>query len=235
MPRIPDLIIRKIRDMITGKLLLPGKKLPSEQELIKLLNVPRPQIRAAFRKLELFGITNTKPQSGTYLADYSEILLDGLLDNISEIDGRFDPVAIAETREILEISAAEYAAARRNSIQLEKLKKASQFFAKNALHTRAVDDDIHFHLQIIYASCNKALISAYLFLVPSLLAFWKSLDIISSNMTGRIPQSIDEHRQILQAIEKGDKSASARAMKRHLDTTRNFAAILSSRTVNELK
>jgi GntR family transcriptional regulator, transcriptional repressor for pyruvate dehydrogenase complex len=232
-PKLSDIIINRIRVMITSKQLLPGSKLPSEKELMKLLDVPRPQIRAAFRKLELFGITHTKPQSGTYLANYTTILLEGLLDNISLASEKFDPVSISETRAILEIHAAEYAAKRRKKHHLAKLKKANKLFTENSMYDRAVEDDVYFHLQIINASCNQALISAYLFLVPSLLNFWKSLDRISNQMEGRISQSTAEHLNIIRAIEGGDSTSSRMAMKTHLDNTYKNAITLYLKTAGK--
>jgi len=234
IPKVSDMVISKIQAMVAGKQLLPGSKLPSEQELMKLFDVPRPQIRAAFRKLELFGITKTKPQSGTYLADYTSTLLEGLLANISQAHENFNPVAISETRAILETHAAEFAAANRKALHLDSLKNANRLFTENSTHTRAVEDDMFFHLQIINASCNQALISAYLFLVPSLLDFWKSLDKINNLMEGRISQSVNEHEKIIQAIAAGDKSASRRTMKKHLDNTYKHAITLFRETENEI-
>ncbi len=48
---LPQIIADKIIDLIESKELLPGERLPSEQELMKELNVGRGTIREAIKSL----------------------------------------------------------------------------------------------------------------------------------------------------------------------------------------
>src|SRR5690554_741178 len=47
----------------------PGDKLPSEMELMGMLDVSRPVLREAMSSLETLGVIRRKTRSGTYLND----------------------------------------------------------------------------------------------------------------------------------------------------------------------
>ena len=66
-------IISSIRDLIVSKNLEPGDKLPSERMLSEKFNVSRGNVRRAIQKLDFYGILNSIPQSGTFIANIGAI------------------------------------------------------------------------------------------------------------------------------------------------------------------
>ena len=66
-------IISKIRDLINYKNLEPGDKLPSERMLSEKFEVSRNNIREAIQKLEFYGLLESIPQSGTFVANIGVI------------------------------------------------------------------------------------------------------------------------------------------------------------------
>ena len=217
----------------TGKI-RPGEKSPPENILQNILNVPRPQIRAAYRKLEIFGITRTKPQSGTYLTDFSPRIIEGLLTNLESINDSFDPLSLSDTRRTLEIRAAELAAESGSRKNILKIRNAGKIFIKHSLKSRAIEDDIFFHLQIINAAENTALRAAYCFLTPSFIKFWKDLDYLGEKLQPRTSESINEHEQIIQAIEERNPELAGKTMRKHLNSTYKTAISLY-KNINERK
>ncbi len=63
--KIQNLIISKIRDLITHKNLEQGDKLPSERVLSEKFGVSRRNVREAIEKLEFYELVKSIPQSGT--------------------------------------------------------------------------------------------------------------------------------------------------------------------------
>ncbi|MDD5186305.1 MAG: GntR family transcriptional regulator, partial [Paludibacter sp.] len=73
-----DIVISKIKELISSGVLKPGDKLPAERTLALDLGVGRTQIREALHKLEFYGIIKTLPQSGSVINGLDITTLDGL-------------------------------------------------------------------------------------------------------------------------------------------------------------
>lgn len=65
---LPQIMADKIIDLIESKKLLPGERLPSEQELMKELNVGRGTIREAIKSLVSRNIVEIRRGVGTFVA-----------------------------------------------------------------------------------------------------------------------------------------------------------------------
>ncbi len=70
---LPQIIADKIIDLIESKELLPGDRLPSEQELMKELNVGRGTIREAIKSLVSRNIVEIRRGVGTFVAEKQEL------------------------------------------------------------------------------------------------------------------------------------------------------------------
>ncbi len=218
LPNIPDLIIKQILDLLEEGKLSPGDQLPSEVQLQKTFGVAKQQLKAAFKKLELYGVLETKPQSGTYLADINVKILKGLLTNILNIQETMDPASLYRTRGILEIYAVESAASRITDRELQNLRYANNEFLRNIGTSRAVEDDIFFHLEVVRNSGNSTLIALYSFIARPLLRVWEIMDQgrERSVTEERLRASVVEHDQIIDCLEKRDPRAAADSMRSHL-------------------
>ncbi len=219
LPNIPDLIIKQIFDLLEEGKLSPGDQLPSEVQLQKTFGVAKQQLKAAFKKLELYGVLETKPQSGTYLADINVKILKGLLTNLLNIQETMDPSSLYGTRRILEIYAVELAAARITDRELQNLKYANKEFDSNIGTSRAVEDDIFFHLEIVRNSGNSTLIALYSFITRPLLRVWVVMDQGRDRPTTeeRLRASVVEHNHVIDCLEKRDPEGAAKSMRSHLD------------------
>ncbi len=219
-PPISDLIIEQILGLLEDGSLSSGEQLPSEVQLQKAFGVTKQQLKAAFKKLELYGVLETRPQSGSYIADIEARILTGLISNILNIRDRFEPLSLMDTRILLEVRAAELAAQNMTNKALKKVKEANDVFCrKSGMGSRAIEDDIFFHLEIVKYSGNSTLIALYSFMTRQLIDIWRKMDVFDRNKTKtRLEETFKEHSAIIENLEKRDGQGSAKAMKAHLES-----------------
>ncbi len=81
--------------------------------LSEKFGVSRSSVREAIQKLEYYGILKSIPQSGTFVANIGVIAMNGIIDDILELDD-FNFKSLVETRILLELKTVRLAAIRRN-------------------------------------------------------------------------------------------------------------------------
>ena len=79
VPDVSDIIIEQIRDLVSKGVIKPGDRLPSESNLARTFGVKRGKVREALRRMELFGVLKTSPQSGTYVNGFGCKTVNGIL------------------------------------------------------------------------------------------------------------------------------------------------------------
>ena len=80
IPDTVELVLSQIKDLIAERKLLPGDRLPSEQKIADRMGLSRIPIRKAFARMEIYGLLNTVPQSGSYITNISTEALIGLFN-----------------------------------------------------------------------------------------------------------------------------------------------------------
>ena len=73
--RLFEQAVEQIRTLIAGGQLKPGDKLPSENQLSKMLEVSRSSVREALRALESKGIITVKSGSGAFVSNDALVLI----------------------------------------------------------------------------------------------------------------------------------------------------------------
>ncbi len=214
--RPSDLILRQLRDLIATGAMKPGDRLPGERELAQQFGVGRSHVRAALRRLEFFGILNTLPQSGTIVARLGVAALESLIGSVIALD-RDDFAALAETRFLLEVAAARYAALRSARSDLKRIRAAEEAFRVRATSgDPALQEDLALHLAIAQASHNAVLASLIGLIAPDVLRLNGEHNTCSRP---RLAEVLREHRAVVGAIESRDPDAAERAMAWHADAT----------------
>jgi GntR family transcriptional repressor for pyruvate dehydrogenase complex len=205
-------IISKIRDHINYKNLEPGDKLPSERMLSEKFKVSRSAIRESIQTLEFYGIVESKPQSGTFIANLGVTALNGMITEILSLEEP-DFKSLVETRILLELKTVRLAAQRRTEEQLEHMKRALEAYTeKILLGEDAVQEDLLFHLAIAKASGNSSLNTLMLIITPEIITNFKKYHVCDDNQTF---VGIEEHRAIYEAIKNKDVQGSKGLMKVH--------------------
>ena len=194
-----DVVFQTLRQAILKGELQPGERL-MEIKLAERLGVSRTPIREAIRKLELEGLVVMVPRKGAAVA------------NITEKDTK----DVLEVRRTLEMFAVEVACDRISGEQLEQLKKAAKDFeaSKGSMDViRIAETDMQFHEIIYEATQNERLVQMLNNLRENMyryrIEYLKDSNYYDSLMS--------EHREILEAIEAGDKHRARACMESHIN------------------
>lgn len=205
-------IIANLRDYIVFKNLEPGDKLPSERMLSEKFGVSRSNIREAIQKLEFYGILNSKPQSGTFIADIGRVAMKGMIDDILRLEEP-DFKSLVETRILLELKTVKLASLRRTEKDLEKIREALDAYKEKVVNGKdAVEEDLLFHLAIAKASKNTTMNTFMLIITPEIITNFEKYHVCDSNQS---LMAIDEHEDIYEAIRDQDPQRAKEKMKVH--------------------
>lgn len=212
-----DVIIEQIRSLISGGVLKPGDRLPSERALAERFGVGRGHIREALKRLEFYGILKTLPQSGTVVASLGVRALEGLIANVLDLE-KDDLDSLMETRVILEINTARLAAERATEADIVELTQAHEELARCVDNkTPALDEDHIFHLKIAECSKNSVLRSLVSLITPDVIFISNKMNTCRD---GRALVALKEHKQILDAIRNHDPEKAVEAMKFHMQMSK---------------
>ncbi|GAA4241854.1 FadR family transcriptional regulator [Winogradskyella psychrotolerans] len=207
-------IISKIRDHINLKNLEPGDKLPSERMLSEKFGVTRSNVRDAIQKLEFYGLLESKPQSGTFVANIGVIAMNGMIDDILRLE---EPgfKSLVETRILLELKTVRLAALRRTDEDLKTMKEALEAYNQKVIAGEdAVQEDLLFHLAIAKASRNSTMNNFMLLITPKIITNFEKYHVCDKNLAN---QGIEEHIAIYEAIKSQDPKLAKQKMKDHFN------------------
>src|SRR6187402_2518514 len=102
-------VARRLMDLFTSGSIAPGTRLPPERHLAASLGVGRSAVREALAALEILGIVDVRPGSGTYLRGTASELLPQTL-RWGLLIGERNTTELLELRSGLEIYVARLAA-----------------------------------------------------------------------------------------------------------------------------
>ena len=208
-------IIARIKELINYKNLEPGDKLPSERMLSEKFGVSRSNVREAIQKLEFYGLLNSIPQSGTFVANIGVVALNGMIDDILRLEKQ-DFKSLVETRILLELKTAALAATRRTEQDLEEIKDALDAYKEKVLKNEdAVQEDLLFHLAIAKASKNSTINTFMLIITPEIIINIEKHHVCDD---GLALKGIKEHNDIYEAIKAQDPALAKEKVKIHFKT-----------------
>jgi len=209
---IQNNIISQIRDLINYKNLEPGEKLPSERMLSEKFEVSRSNVREAIQKLEFYGLLKSIPQSGTFVANIGVIAMNGMIEEILELQSP-DFKSLVETRILLELKTARLAALRRTEEGLEKMEEALNAYAAKVNNGEdAVQEDLLFHLAIARACGNSSMNTFMLIITPQIITNFEKYHVCDVNQA---KIGIYEHQAIFDAIKEQNPALAKQKMKEH--------------------
>ena len=194
-----DVVFNTLRRAILRGELKPGERL-MEIQLANKLGVSRTPIREAIRKLELEGLVLMIPRKGAEVAEITEKNLRDVL----------------EVRCALEELAVQLACDRIDKARMRELHAAAAHFRDvlgNADITELAEADEAFHDVIFQATENNRLIQ----LLNNLREQMYRYRIEYLKKKECYPQLLEEHAQIMHAIEKHNKEEATRVTTQHIN------------------
>lgn len=194
-----DRAYQVLREAIVSGHLTPGERLV-EARLAQEMGISRNPVREALRRLEHEGLARRHPRGGMAVA---------------EIDLR-DVAEVYAVRSVLEGLAARLAAGRLRPEHRERLVRSLQEgeeARRSGELDRLVASSSVFHSTVLEAAGNARLTSLLQVLDHHISRFRR----ISLQAEGSPAEVLEEHRHILNALERGDGAEAEDLMRRHLE------------------
>lgn len=194
-----ELVCETIRQAIVDGVFSPGERL-MEIQLADEMGVSRTPVREAIRKLELEGFVVMIPRRGTYVADIS-------IKDINEV---------YEIRTSLEVLAAGLAAERISDEELETMQRLlveiGQHIEDGNIE-KIVEIDTAFHDVLYKASRNKRLAG----IINNLREQITVIRRRSMMYPGRLQNTMEEHRILVDSIAAHDVDRAQKAARLHME------------------
>ncbi|WP_432494719.1 FadR/GntR family transcriptional regulator [Kineococcus auxinigenes] len=207
-------VARQMTSLIAQGQFPPGSRLPPERRLAESLGVGRSAVREALAALEILGLVQVRPGSGTYIRDSMSELLPTTLSWGLMLSAEHT-AHLSEVRSALEVRAAVLAAERGDGDTLELLRVHLETMEASTEDLPAfIEADAGFHLQLARAAGNEVM-SDLLQTVRSLLRVWVERGLRSSEQA---VTACREHRAVYEAIAAHDPRAAEAAMNVHMRT-----------------
>jgi GntR family transcriptional regulator, transcriptional repressor for pyruvate dehydrogenase complex len=215
-----EIVAERILEFIAEARLVPGDRMPTENDLAQQLDTSRAVVREAVKILSALGRVRAHKGRGLFVADD-----DGMLIT-SRWGGFFRPVdldhvlMLFEFRRVQEMAAAKLAATRATPAELRAIEVAMQQcrygYANGDVDVfNQADDD--FHAALAAASHNTFLGSAVR--DARRLQRQSSAIGIHNALSEGTAAAVEEHEAIYRAIRDGRADEAAAATAAHLDRT----------------
>ena len=219
-------VMDHMKQLIAEGVYTAGDKIPTEQELSKQLGVGRSSIREAIKIFNHLGVMESKSALGTFVCERSNISKEALtwalllgndeIDEVIELRGAIELWSFTrltmmngsnpeEAKPHVELLAQE----------LERMKSCIE----NGEKERLIEADYDFHSHVIRSSNNPLFVEMY-----GILRSFMIHEIEKTQGRYAVSERIlEEHRQLLQAVESGDASKAEGAYIKHINNIKNLA------------
>jgi len=208
-------VVKQLKEMIAGKELVPGQKLPSEQELAEYFRVGRHTVREALKKMAVMGLVESRVGQGSYITKIMPRDVLGFMTN-QLVMSRVDIKNLMELRKLLELKIVTLAAKRATEKDLKEVEYFLQQMHKRTDSGRNfVDEDIKFHFAIANATQNEYF-GVVLNSIRDMLSIVQEKAVV---MEGAMERALNFHQQILNAIKNNDPKSAEVWMEKHMEDT----------------
>ena len=150
-----ETVLKYIKNELYSGRLQPGERLPAERRLADMLGVGRAHVRAAFQKLEFYGIVQTFPQSGTVVAQEKMQVLERMITDALQIR-QYDFASLVYVRVLLEIEAIKLCARNRTAEDLENIERALEECEAKFYTEERVSKDFAYHQALARGAAQLA-------------------------------------------------------------------------------
>ena len=209
--KVYELVAQRLVDDIAARRLKPGEPLPAERQLTETLSVGRSSIREALRMLESRGLIASVGHGTFVVAEYGNPLNASLALLMEMGDG--DLRQLFEVRKVLEVEMAGLAAARRSHEDVERMQRAIEAMDEGlASAERYIAGDLEFHQSVVAATGNRIARS----MMHAIRDVMRRALLSIYRIPGSPERSMQEHRQILEAVVAGRPDEARARMREHL-------------------
>ncbi|MGC3963865.1 MAG: GntR family transcriptional regulator [Rhodocyclaceae bacterium] len=218
--RLYQTIGTRLREQLQAGVYPVGERLPPERNIAEQFGVSRSVVREALIMLELEGWVEVRQGSGVYARQG---------DNIKPVADDIGPFELLQARQLLESNVAAFAATQVTKANLNEMRRVLDLEQKNLQSdNESYEEDERFHLLIAEATQNSVLhdLVRELWERRATSPMWKQLHarIVGQDYRARW---LEDHRQILLALQRRDANAARLAMWQHLENVKQSLLVLS--------
>ena len=208
-----DLVVTYIRNAIQKGELKTGDKLPREADMAQALGVGRSSLREGIKILNAYGVVESRQGEGTFIVDNRA---SNFFDFMGFLPSNENMVHFLELRRVIEVGNIFTVCGKLTEQDLANLEGlVDRLCRKDGYLQDYVEADKEFHSYLITSSKN-----------PMLIQVNKMITSMRSELLHRIFQheyiledARISHREILEALKKGDRNACVNAVYNHIDVT----------------
>ncbi|KQX52613.1 FadR/GntR family transcriptional regulator [Paenibacillus sp. Root444D2] len=207
-----EIVLQQIKLQIETGTYAPGSKLPTVVELAASFQVGRSTIREALSGLKAMGWVDIRHGGGTFVTNPLPIDSSSLFDHGQTLQ------EVQEVRRFIEAGCASLAASRRTEENLTSLMQILRTMEASLENEEESEQaDICLHLEIAKASHNTLMIGMMESLTERLQQSMKAsrrLWFFAERASAE--KLLQEHRDIVDAIEMKDEQLAAEKMSQHI-------------------
>lgn len=216
---LPEIVAKKIEELIIGDTSNLNKKLPSEQSLAVSFGVSRPVIREAMKILKTRGLIEQKNGEGNFICEPDSSFISDTFNRIIHLK-KIDAASVFEVRINLEIMAARLASEKASEADFDELQEINNEMRgyKDNIEKRT-EFDLKFHKKIAQASGNP-LLEVFIESIAMLL-----FSITKYTLNGQIgnEEGIEYHDKIIAVLRSRNTIDAENIIRLHLlSSIRNF-------------
>ena len=210
---VSDIVADKLAGMIAAGTLQIGDVLPSERELSAALRVSRQSVRGGIARLVALDVLEVSQGARARVVSTDNLPEPGQAGRANEVN-RYALEDVHRTRLAVERSLVGDAAEHVDAATLESLNGSLEA-QRDALDdpVRFLILDREFHRMLYRAGGNPVLAD----FVTDLYAYMMTHRRRAIAEPGASARSFRDHEAIVAALERGDRNAAMRAIRRHIE------------------
>lgn len=198
---------------IASNQLRGGDRLPSERELVQMAGASRLPLREALCVLKGLGLVEAKHGKGVFVKRLDLAAVFSMLSPLLKTQADIDVRHLFQARLHMEGSVAELAAANRSQENLDVLAESLDGMHANVANRPTyIQSDMAFHQELARSTGNP-IFHIFMASITDLLG---ELQLQYVDDIDVRHQAVEEHGEILLAVEQRDAARARAAMQKHL-------------------
>ncbi|MGH0053466.1 MAG: GntR family transcriptional regulator [Sphaerochaetaceae bacterium] len=194
---LTEVVYEKIKEAIVDKKFEPGSRI-SERYLVEELGVSATPIKSALHTLQVEGLVEIRPRSGTYVTKNFQNLNENIV-----------------IRAYLEGLAARFAAEKavENDFKLlEEQLKVMEAFSNTSQHDEIVEANSEFH-SIVHQIAHNPYIQQLIDVLRSFSLQMRHTILVNDD---ELQRGFHEHKSVYEAIREHDGELAEKRMRAHI-------------------